>query len=61
MTTECQAKPQFIKEPGKNVPLVYDTDVVVAGAGISGVFAAIAAARKGAQTALTPSSGLEWP
>ena len=39
-------------EPAKSVPIVYDADVVVAGSGVAGSFAALAAARSGATTIL---------
>ena len=42
----------FVLEPQKKVPVVYDVDVVVAGSGVAGIFAAIAAARAGAETVL---------
>jgi len=32
----------FVREPARDVPVAYDVDVVVAGGGISGVFAAAA-------------------
>ena len=38
----------FITEPARQVPLTEDRDVIVAGGGVSGVMAAIAAAREGA-------------
>jgi len=47
----------FVVEPEKKVPVVYDVDVAVAGASISGVFAALAAARCGADTVLIDRFG----
>jgi len=41
-----------IAEPTRDRPVLYDVDVVVAGAGLSGTFAAIAAAQQGAGTVL---------
>jgi ribulose 1,5-bisphosphate synthetase/thiazole synthase len=46
-----------VLEPAKRVPVVYDADVVVAGGGISGVFAALAAAEQGATTVLIERFG----
>ena len=43
-------KRKSIEEPARQVPVVFDGDVVVAGAGVAGVFAAVAAARRGAET-----------
>ncbi len=46
-----------ITEPAKQIPVVADVDVVVAGAGVSGVFAGIAAARAGARTVVIDRFG----
>jgi len=46
-----------ITEPEKQVPVAFDVDVIVAGAGVSGVFAAIAAARRRAKTLLIDRFG----
>jgi len=40
----------FVIEPEKKVPVIYDVDVAVAGGGIAGMIAALAAARNGAKT-----------
>ena len=40
----------LVIEPEKKIPVVYDVDVVVAGGGIAGAIAALAAARNGAKT-----------
>ncbi len=48
---------QHVSEPEKRVPVVFEADVVVAGAGVAGTFAAIAAARKGARTVLVDRFG----
>ena len=47
-----------IQEPAKEVPVAYDVDVAVVGAGIAGLFAAIAAGRRGAQTLLIDRFGM---
>ena len=47
----------FVDEPGKKVPVLYDVDVVVAGAGIAATMAAIAAGRYGARTLIVDRFG----
>jgi len=47
----------FAVEPAKKVPVAHDVDVVVAGAGVSGLFAALAAARNGAEAVLLDRFG----
>ena len=48
---------QYVTEPEKRVPIAYDVDVAVAGAGVAGVFAALGAARSGASVALIDRFG----
>ena len=43
---------QYIQEAARSIPIVKETDVVVAGGGLSGVIAAYAAAKSGADTML---------
>src|SRR5687768_5578340 len=52
LASSVQAQRRTVTEPAKQVPVAYEADVVVAGGGMSGVFAAIAAARHGATTLL---------
>ena len=52
-----KSNPAIEKEPGRDIPVLYDTDVVVAGAGTAGVFTAIAAARMSADTVLVDRFG----
>ncbi len=47
-----------ITEPARQIPVLFETDVVVAGAGISGVSAAVASARTGAKTILLEQTGI---
>ena len=56
-TCARHASVSSVLEPAKHVPVAYDVDVVVAGGGISGVFAALAAAREGASTVIIDRFG----
>lgn len=47
----------FVSEPGREVPVVRDVDVVVVGGGPSGIAAAIGSARAGASTVLIEQFG----
>lgn len=46
-----------VHEAARDVPVLLETDVVVAGAGIAGIFAALSAARHGARVALIDRYG----
>lgn len=48
---------QTIKEAAREIPLLYDVDVVVVGGGPAGIGSAMAAARNGAKTVLVESYG----
>jgi ribulose 1,5-bisphosphate synthetase/thiazole synthase len=50
-------KMEYAKQPAARVPIVADVDVVVAGAGIAGLFAALGAAKCGAKVALVDRFG----
>jgi len=47
----------FIIEPEKRIPVIYNVDVAVAGGGIAGIVAALAAARNGAKTVVIDRFG----
>ena len=49
--------PNTLEEPARQVPVVEDTDVLVAGGGPAGIAAALAAAREGARTVLIERYG----
>ncbi|MHB9071769.1 MAG: FAD-dependent oxidoreductase [Sedimentisphaerales bacterium] len=47
----------FVEEPPRHIPVLYDVDVAVCGGGVSGVMAALAAARHGASTIIIDRFG----
>ena len=47
----------YVTEPQKQVPIAYDVDVAVVGAGIAGLFAGLAAGRQGVKTLLIDRFG----
>jgi len=55
VTTDTSAS--YVTEPQKKIPVIYDVDVAVAGGGVSGIFAALAAAREGASVVLIDRFG----
>jgi succinate dehydrogenase/fumarate reductase flavoprotein subunit len=48
---------QYVTEPQRQIPVLMETDVVIAGGGVAGPFAAIAAGRLGARTVLVERFG----
>jgi hypothetical protein len=44
--------PKYIREPARETPLLFDTDVLIAGGGPAGILAAISASKNGVRTAL---------
>ncbi len=48
---------EYVVEPEKNVPIAHKVDVAVAGGGIAGMMAALAAARNGARTLIIDRFG----
>ena len=53
----AEPPPGMIREPAREVPVAHECDVCVVGGSCTGVFAAVAAARLGANVALVESNG----
>jgi glycerol-3-phosphate dehydrogenase len=51
---------EFITEPGRQIPVVHETDILVCGGGFAGVAAAVAAARNGMSVMLVEKYGFSW-
>ncbi len=51
------AAKDVVQEPGREIPVLYDVDVVVIGGGLSGFGAAVGAARTGAKTLVVERTG----
>ena len=48
---------QTVTEPQRKIPVIYDVDVAVAGTGLGGILAALAAGRLGAKVLLVDRFG----
>lgn len=52
-----RGRSDWVESPNRKVPVTSDVDVVVAGGGVSGIFAALGAARAGAKVAIVDRFG----
>jgi hypothetical protein len=57
LVVDSEMSKQWLDEPARQTPILYDADVVVVGGGTAGCIAAIAAARSGAETVLVERFG----